>query len=58
MTHDYYFPPDWESLTDQERSEWMTHDRVRRQALRQETTWRSKAEKEIERERRRLNARN
>lgn len=58
MSHDYDFPSDWEALTDQEKSDWMLADRVRRQALNQNTAWRKKAEKQIEREQRRMEARN
>lgn len=54
----YEFPPDWEAMTDEEKSEWMLADRVRRQALRQDTAWADKAKKQIDRERRRLEAKN
>jgi len=30
MRHDYDFPPDWNALTDAEKSEWMTRERCRR----------------------------
>jgi len=36
--HDYNLPPDWDSMSDEEKSRWMTQDRCRRQALRQKTT--------------------
>ena len=38
MRHDYDLPPDWESMTDEEKSRWMTQDRCRRQAVSQDTT--------------------
>jgi len=38
MRHDYALPPDWSSMTDEERSRWMTQDRCRRQAVSQDTT--------------------
>jgi len=38
MRHDYDLPPDWESMTDGEKSRWMTQERCRRQAVSQDTT--------------------
>jgi phage pi2 protein 07 len=38
MRHDYDLPPDWDSMTDAEKSRWMTQERCRRQAVRQDTT--------------------
>ena len=35
--HDYNLPPDWETMTDEEKSRWMTQDRCRRQAVQQDT---------------------
>jgi len=43
-------------MTDQERHEWMVHDRVLRQALRQDTTWARVAEHQAERAERREEA--
>jgi phage pi2 protein 07 len=38
MRHDYGLPPDWGSMTDEEKSRWMTQERCRRQAVSQDTT--------------------
>jgi len=38
MRHDYKLPQEWDSMTDEEKSRWMTQDRCRRQAIRQDTT--------------------
>jgi hypothetical protein len=35
--HDYEHPPDWEEMTDEEKSRWYTQERCRRQAMRQDT---------------------
>jgi len=35
MRHDYDLPPDWATMTDEERSRWLTQERCRRQAARQ-----------------------
>jgi len=35
--HDYNHPPDWEEMTDEEKSRWYTQERCRRQAMRQDT---------------------
>lgn len=35
--HDYNFPPDWEEMSDEEKSRWYTQERCRRQAMRQDT---------------------
>jgi len=37
MRHDYDLPADWESMTDAERSAWLTQERCRRQSRRQHT---------------------
>jgi phage pi2 protein 07 len=50
MRHDYDLPPDWDSMTDEEKSRWMTQERCRRQAVSQDTT----ATKLIEQERHNL----
>lgn len=31
MRHDYDLPPDWDALSDTEKSKWMTRERCRRQ---------------------------
>jgi hypothetical protein len=36
-SHDYNHPPDWEEMTDEEKSRWYTQERCRRQAMRQDT---------------------
>ena len=38
MRHDYDLPPDWAAMTDEERSRWLTQERCRRQAQRQQTS--------------------
>lgn len=35
MRHDYDLPPDWDALSDTEKSKWMTRERCRRQAKQQ-----------------------
>ena len=37
MRHDYDLPQGWESMTAEEFSRWLTQDRCRRQAMRQDT---------------------
>ena len=37
MRHDYDLPPDWDALSDEEKSRWMTQERCRRQVQRQGT---------------------
>lgn len=44
MRHDYDLPPDWPAMTDQERSNWLTQERCRRQAMSQTTEWRAQKE--------------
>jgi len=56
MRHDYDLPPDWESLTDAEKSAWMTQERCRRQAKQQTTAASKRMEKRKERFARRLDA--
>lgn len=31
MRHDYDLPPNWAAMTDEEKSDWMTQERCRRQ---------------------------
>jgi len=35
MRHDYDLPPDWDAMSDAEKSKWMTQERCRRQAKQQ-----------------------
>lgn len=46
---DYDFPPEWESFTDEEKSDWFTEERCRRQAMRQKTGFAKRVEQEEER---------
>ncbi|UBF22743.1 hypothetical protein M1M38_gp050 [Halorubrum tailed virus 27] len=46
---DYDFPPEWESFTDEEKSDWFTEERCRRQAMRQNTGFAKRVEQEEER---------
>ena len=46
---DYALPADWEAKTDEEKSDWFTQERCRRQAMRQDTAFRKHVEKERER---------
>jgi len=36
---DYDFPPMWGRMTDEQKSEWFTRERVFRQAIRQDTAF-------------------
>ena len=54
---DYQLPPEWPSMSDVERSEWMTAERCRRQALRQSTAMARRLQKAQERYDRRADAR-
>jgi len=59
MPTDYNLPA-WfwdDDTTDAERSEWMTQERARRQAMRQQTAYRRRVERQRERRKRRLEAR-
>ena len=53
---DYQLPPEWPSMSDVERSEWMTAERCRRQALRQSTAMARRLQKAQERYDRRADA--
>jgi len=55
--HDYDLPPDWDAMTDAEKSRWMTQERARRQSRRQATATTARADKRRERTTRRLEAR-
>lgn len=52
MTNTDYIFPIWfwdEDTTDEERHVWMTQERCRRQALRQDTPWARSVRKQMER---------
>lgn len=55
--HDYNHPPDWDALTDQEKSDWYTQERARRQAMGQRTAFATRARRERRRRQRRTDAR-
>ena len=57
MRHDYDLPPDWDALTDAEKSKWMTQERCRRQAKQQGTPSMKKVAAKSKRVDRRLAAR-
>lgn len=57
MRHDYDLPPDWDALSDQEKSKWMTQERCRRQAKKQGTPELRKMKNLEERHKRILEAR-
>jgi len=58
MRHDYDLPAEWEAMTDEQRSRWMTQERCRRQAMSQRTPYAVRAEKAEQRMARRVEARN
>ncbi len=58
MRHDYDLPPEWNAMSDEEKSQWMTQERCRRQALRQQTPTSRRAVHKMERLQRVLDARN
>lgn len=57
MSHDYDLPADWDAMTDEEKCEWMTAERSRRQAMRQDTSASRKIKKAQERLKRRAESR-
>lgn len=60
MITDYDLPV-WfwdKDTTDEDRSQWMTQERCRRQAMRQRTAYRRRMEAQAERRERRQKARN
>ncbi|TQQ82754.1 hypothetical protein EGH24_04740 [Halonotius terrestris] len=57
MRHDYDLPPDWDALTAEEKSRWMTQERCRRQAMQQGTSPSKKLKAETRRRDRVLAAR-
>lgn len=46
---DYELPPEWPSMTPEEKSDWFEQERCRRQAMNQNTAFRKHVEKEQER---------
>jgi len=56
MRHDYDLPPDWHDKSDGEKSQWLTQERCRRQAMAQDTALEEHKEKRRERIERRLEA--
>lgn len=58
MRHDYDLPPEWNVMSTDEKSQWMTQERCRRQALRQQTATSRRAVHGMERVQRVLDARN
>jgi len=44
MRHDYDLPAEWPAMTDGERSNWLTAERCRRQAMAPSTEWRAQQE--------------
>lgn len=53
---DYQHPPDWESYTDDEKSNWYLKERCRRQTLKQNTTTARILRKQYERLQRKVEA--
>lgn len=56
MRHDYDLPPDWAGMTSDEKNQWLTQERCRRQAMQQATALEEHKEKRRERLERRLEA--
>lgn len=56
MRHDYKLPPEWDAMTDVEKSKWMTQERCRRQAMAQGTETTPDMERRKERVQRKLDA--
>ena len=54
---EYRFPPEWETMSAREKSDWMTRWRVNRQALKQDTFTAKILQKQIDRMERRAEAR-
>ena len=57
MRHDYELPFQWPSMTAEEKCEWYVQERVRRQALKQDTAAAVYLRKEWERQERKRDAR-
>ena len=57
MRHDYDLPPEWDAMSDDEKSRWFTQERCRRQAMSQQTPARDELEHSAERLARVLSAR-
>lgn len=58
MRHDYDLPADWQAMTDEQKCQWMTQERARRQSMNQKTATSKKIKKAEDRTERRVNARN
>lgn len=58
MIHDYDLPPDWDSLSPEQKDEWFQQERARRQAMRQDTPFSRRVREARERRDRRAKARN
>lgn len=56
--HDYDLPPEWPSMTTDERNRWFHQERARRQALNQSTAFAERHRQEKARRRQRQAARN
>ncbi len=56
MRHDYDLPPDWAGMTSDEKNQWLTQERCRRQAMQQATALEEHKNKRLERLERRLEA--
>ena len=56
MRHDYDLPGDWASMSQEEKSRWMTQERARRQSKRQTSAEGSRRDHAKERFDRRLSA--
>jgi len=52
MRHDYDLPPDWAGMTSDEKNQWLTQERCRRQAQRQQTGYAKRMEEKAERNKR------
>ena len=49
MRHDYDLPADWDSRSSEEKSQWLTQERCRRQAMAQRTATQRRLRKQHER---------
>jgi len=54
--HDYQLPPDWESLSDAQKSKWMTQERAKRQHMNQDTPTTHELQRKQERYKRKAQA--
>lgn len=55
---DYDLPPDWNAFSEQEKSDWLTQERCRRQAMKQDTAFRQRVKNEKKRHKFLAQARN